>query len=183
MAKRALAQERSARPGLHPSRRRVLVSWLVFLAIVAVMMVALQTWREEVFGFVAPLTARMTGAGLSLLGANVRVSGSTVRSSVYTLKVINECTAVMPAVLFVAAVMAYPCRWRSKLLGVLLGLPAIALINVVRLVSLCYVGRYYPEAFDTAHLLVWQSLIVFFAMLIWIVWATVLARGHETTPA
>ena len=35
------------------------------------------------------------------------------------------------------------------------------------------------ENFETLHVLVWQSLIIFFTVMLWILWVSTLARGHE----
>ena len=83
-------------------------------------------------------------------------------------------------VVYLAAVFAYPCRWPLKILGALLGAPALLLLNQVRLVSLAYVGHLYPAVFDIAHMLVWQSLIILVTVVLWILWAAVIAGRHET---
>ncbi|MCZ7625613.1 MAG: hypothetical protein M5R38_07025 [Candidatus Methylomirabilis sp.] len=43
-------------------------------------------------------------------------------------------------------------------------------MNLIRVVSLMYIGRYFPSFFETAHLLIWQSVIIFCALLIWLYW-------------
>ena len=35
------------------------------------------------------------------------------------------------------------------------------------------------ENFETIHVLVWQSLIIFFTVMLWILWVSTIARGHE----
>jgi hypothetical protein len=47
----------------------------------------------------------------------------------------------------------------------------IFIINEVRLISLFYIGIYAPAIFDTTHLLVWQSLMILFALGLWLLWA------------
>ena len=81
------------------------------------------------------------------------------------------------AAIFIAAVIAHPARWGRRLLGIGLGVPALVVINIVRLVSLCYVGALRPDLFDVAHELVWQSLMVFLTVVLWLVWAVTLGRS------
>ena len=45
--------------------------------------------------------------------------------------------------------------------------------------SLFYIREWWPESFDTAHMVVWQSLIVFFALLVWVVWAVELSGTRQ----
>ena len=75
--------------------------------------------------------------------------------------------------------MAFPARWSRKLLGVVLGLLAIQVINVVRIVSLFYIGIFAPSAFSASHVYVWQSLIILFAVVLWILWV----RRYALAPA
>ena len=51
-------------------------------------------------------------------------------------------------------------------------------LNQVRLVSLFFIGRWFPNAFHTAHVLVWQSLIIFFTIVIWLIWTSRVSRAH-----
>ena len=129
------------------------------------------------------LTARLLAASLTLIGLEGRAEGTLVTSSIYSAEIIWECTGVTPILVFVAAVAAYPSVWHRKVYGVLLGVPALLVINQVRLVSLFYVGHWFPEFFDTAHLLVWQSLIIFFTVMVWVVWMVTLGRRDETQSA
>ena len=131
----------------------------------------------------ALLTAQMTAWALRLLGAEAQANGKLVSSSIFSVEIIWECTAVFPIAVFVAAVLAYPCSWASKAFGVLAGVPLLIGVNLVRLVSLCYIGRAYPAAFETAHLLVWQSLFVFVTTLAWIVWGVVFVGWYERKSA
>ncbi len=89
--------------------------------------------------------------------------------------VVEACNGVLPAYIFLAAVIAFPCGWREKLRG-LLFLPAIHLINVARVVSLMVVGSRRPEIVERVHIDVWQTAVVVLAMGIWIFWAERYAR-------
>lgn len=81
------------------------------------------------------------------------------------------CDAVEPTVLFIAAVLASPVAWRSKVHGLILGTLALALVNVVRLSTLFLTGIYWPAAFEVMHVDVWQAIFIFLALLFWVIWA------------
>lgn len=115
-------------------------------------------------------TARLLALTLTLLGNPSTASGTLVRSELFSLEIIFECTAILPLVLFVAAIAATPTRTPARLLALAWGIPAIVLFNLIRLVSLVYIGRLAPKAFDTAHLLVWQPLTILFALALWLLW-------------
>ena len=150
---------------------RILRAWLAFLGLLGLFHALLEVVGRPFWNAVESATAQATGAALSLLGAQVTVAGNVVHSDIFPITVIRECTGVHPALIYAAAVVALPVSWRAKAIGVALGLPALALINQVRLVSLVYIGKWFPAQFDTAHMLVWQSLMLFFTLLLWIGWA------------
>jgi len=86
------------------------------------------------------------------------------------MQVGNECTGIVPAVILVAAVIAYPSSILKKILCLGLGIPVIFLINLVRTVSLYYVGVHIPQYFDITHFVVWQSITILVVIGIWLLW-------------
>jgi len=115
--------------------------------------------------------AQTTGAILGVLGHRVTVSGNTVGSESFGISIVAACTGLFTTGLFLIAVIAYPTRWVSKLIGSAVGIGGILLLNVVRLVSLYYIGVYLPGFLNTAHQLIWQSLLILFSVVLWLLWA------------
>lgn len=151
--------------------------WAIFLAVIALAVALDQRLNALVNLHLAGVTAKVTAGILKLLGADAAVRGTTVISSYCHFEIIGECTAYYPCAILVASILAYPTSWRRKLLGLGLGLPLLLLVNQGRLVSLCYIHR--RPNFDFWHVMVWQSLIIFFTVMIWIGWVTTLAQRHE----
>ena len=120
-------------------------------------------WANEI-------TAQLLAFALRLLGSPSSASGTSVRSQLFSLEIVFECTAILPIVLFVAAVAATPSQKKSKFVALAWGLPAIIIFNLVRLVSLVYIGHLAPQAFDMVHLLVWQPLTILFSLALWLLW-------------
>jgi len=153
-------------------RSLVLRVWLTFLLLFGIQMI-LFWWADPV---VAPRvnrwTAQVNAVALQLVGVEAHTKGTLVINDLSPYEVIWECTGVTPICLFLAGVGAYPSRWRQKLAGVALGVSAILLINQVRLVSLVFIDYWWPSFAETAHVVVWQSLIVFFTVVLWLIWVT-----------
>jgi archaeosortase B (VPXXXP-CTERM-specific) len=122
------------------------------------------------FNFFLDFTASVTGFFLNLTGQGVEVEGAVVASSRFAFQIVDLCTAIMPMMIFTAAILAFPSRIKEKALGLVLGLLAIFVVNEIRLVSLFFIGVYAPSIFETAHLLVWQSLMILLAIGLWLVW-------------
>ena len=160
------------------ARHRLLKIWLIFAGIIA-LTAAFHQWATYwVNVWLAEVTAEMAAFTLRMLGEEAKTNGTMLLASPCTFEIIGECTAYYPIGVFIAAVMAYPCKLRPKLIGVALGVPALLVINLVRLITLCYAYSWFREAFETLHLVVWQSLIMILTFFLWMVWASVLARHH-----
>jgi len=145
------------------------VSVLLAVAIVGVLIV-LVTHEHGMTGVKAAY-AVLTHTTLRLLGQPTTVTGSVVQSGRFGITVVTACTGLFVTTLFVVAVLLFPASWVAKSIGAAVGVIGIAVVNVVRLVSLYFVGVYWPQFFDLAHQLVWQSLLIVIAVSLWLVWA------------
>jgi len=120
--------------------------------------------------------ARSANFILRLLGNETHVMDQTIWSSTFYLKVIPACTGVYPLSVYLSGVIAYPSRWLAKLIGAAIGVGGIFALNIVRLVSLFYVGVYFRNFLDEFHLLVWQSLVIVSTLLLWLFWVRKMAH-------
>jgi exosortase/archaeosortase family protein len=106
---------------------------------------------------------------LATLG-NVSLVDTYLEFDGFRAVVVEACNGVLPTYIFLAAVIAFPSRWRDKLWGALIGIPLIFSINVVRVVSLMILGAKKPSIVERIHIDVWQTAVVVLAMGIWIFW-------------
>jgi len=127
--------------------------------------------------------ARVTGAVLSVLGQAPVVDGNTVATEHFGLTVVTGCTGLFITGLFLVAVIAFPARVFARLIGVGIGIGGIFVLNVVRLVTLYFIGVHLPHLVETAHLLIWQSLLIVLAVLLWLVWVGVWGRSPQRKEA
>ncbi len=142
-----------------------LVSMLLFWLATA------SSWvRATLFPAYLELNAQFSGAILRIFEQNIIVSGQSL-SGRYALTIQRGCDAIEPSVLFLSGVLAFPATFRSKLPGILFGTLCLMLLNIVRIVSLYYIGVYYPGAFEFMHVQVWQAVFIFIAIFFWILWA------------
>jgi exosortase H (IPTLxxWG-CTERM-specific) len=151
--------------------KTALKSGAIFVA--AVLLSALiysQLVATGLFARDAAFTAQATGFFLNLMGQGVQVSGANITAAAFSVEVGTGCTATIPILLFICAVVAYPGRVKHKLLGILLGGVCLYAINLVRTVSLFLIGSHFHSFFETAHLLLWQPLIILAALILWLVW-------------
>ena len=115
--------------------------------------------------------ARASGAGLNLLGQQVTLEGTIIQGKRFAVNIRNGCNGVEAMLIYLAAVLAFPASWRARLLGLGLGVVAIQLVNLVRVIALYLTGVYFPKIFDASHTVIWQSIVILFGVLLWILWA------------
>jgi len=149
--------------------------WLIFVVLLGAFHASL-TVGEPFWSSLDAGTASLMAWCLSLFGHGASAHRAVVTSSLCSVTIVHECTAVHPIAIFTAAVIAYPLSWTARLMGIAVGVPTLLVINQVRLVSLCYIDRWYPASFEPAHLLVWQSLIVLLTALLFVVWIVLTTR-------
>jgi exosortase H (IPTLxxWG-CTERM-specific) len=121
------------------------------------------------------LVARSAVPFLSLWG-DASSAGSLLNLDGFSVSIVEACDGVLPAYIYLCAILAFPSRWSAKLWGVLLGIPAILLINLFRVVTLAIVGARWPDLFEGVHIYVWQALVIALSMALWILWAERFAR-------
>ena len=56
-------------------------------------------------------------------------------------------------------------------------------LNVVRVISLFYLGQWNLQVFEWAHLYVWQALIMLDVLVVWLVWVRMLPRAGDRRAA
>jgi exosortase H (IPTLxxWG-CTERM-specific) len=123
--------------------------------------------------------ARVSGFVLNLFGQHVAMNGTVISNSRFAVNIRNGCNGVEAMLIFLAAVLAFPARWSSRLAGLALGILAIQVVNLVRVVALFLTGVYLPKLFDTSHTVIWQTIVILAGVLLWIYWANRFARPVE----
>ncbi len=86
------------------------------------------------------LTTLLTAFGIDLLGLPVQMDGieMVMRDGLH-LRIMHECNAMAPLLLFAAAVWSYPTGLRTKALWTLLGYVLLVLLNLARIMFVLYV--------------------------------------------
>jgi exosortase H (IPTLxxWG-CTERM-specific) len=165
-------------------RRQQIVFLAVFAGLVILGFTLLSVaWVDE--HVVTPFTAAVatvSGGLLDLLGQDITRQGTVLRSPEFAVNIANGCNGLETTLIFLAAVIAFPASWRARGLGLVLGLLAIQLVNLVRVAALFLTGAYFPQFFDTSHTVIWQTVVILSGVLLWLLWAATLAR-RPTQPA
>lgn len=80
------------------------------------------------------------------------------------------CNGVEACIILFAAIVAMPSTWKHRAWGIGLGFIAVQALNVVRIISLFYLGQWNDSAFKIAHEFLWQGLIMLDVLVVWLLW-------------
>ena len=124
---------------------------------------------------VHPWTALLAGFStflITLFDPKVISYGNTIQSQINGFGVAIEagCNAVEACIVLAAAILAFPSPWRHKMLGLVMGLVVVQAFNILRIISLFYLGQWRMDAFEFAHLYLWQGLIMLDVLVVWLIW-------------
>ena len=148
-----------------------------FVGVFAILMVAfyactfIPMLQKDFLPRLQRVNAVASTAILNLFGESATSRDTNIVTPRYPLNVAHGCDAVEPIALFVAAVLAFPTRWTPKIPGLLIGTAVLAVLNLVRIVSLYYTGVHWPTAFETMHVDVWQPAFIVLSLFFWVLWA------------
>jgi len=96
----------------------------------------------------------------------------------FGVRIERGCNGVEALIILFAAIFAFPAPIKNKLLGFTIGFFAIQILNLVRIVSLFYLGQWNQVAFEWFHLYLWQALIILDALVVWLVWLRKLPQAQ-----
>ena len=128
--------------------------------------------RQDVFPGYLRLNAVVSAAILNGFGEGVEARQHSLIGRRFALTIERGCDAVEPAALFCSAVLASPVALSARFAAVVVGTTLLMVLNLLRILSLYYVGVYYRKAFDIVHLDVWQALFIILALFLWAIWAS-----------
>jgi exosortase H (IPTLxxWG-CTERM-specific) len=128
---------------------------------------------------------RVSHGLITLCSGKARVEGPVLRdpASGFAVEMKDGCNAVNVTILLWSALLAFPARWKSKLWGALAGSLIIQALNLVRFISLFYIGQYSMTWFDFAHGYLWESLLVLDTMVVFWLWVDRVSRSGAVADA
>ena len=124
--------------------------------------------------------ASAAGFLLDLMGFDIRVVDQLIFFEGKPVRVVRGCDAMEPIAMFIAAVLAVQVgNWRSKLIGLGVGIGLLIFANLLRIMALTYIRVRFPDFFDTAHLSVGQTLYILLTLSLWFAWVVWASKEDE----
>jgi exosortase H (IPTLxxWG-CTERM-specific) len=152
----------------------------VFVAVVLALLAAELTPPGQRYVVVPWTQALATSSAwlITLFDQDIIAGGKMLQSTRTGFAVTIEagCNGIEAAIVLMAAMLAFPAPWKHRALGMLAGLLAVQGLNVVRVITLFYIGQWSMSAFEWAHLYLWQALIMLDVLLVALVWMRMTPR-------
>lgn len=135
---------------------------------------------------VLPFTAGIAKVSvfiIELFDSGVVSAGKVIRDveSGFAISIEPGCNGVEALIILFAAIFAFPAPFKHKLVGFVIGFFAIQALNMVRIISLFYLGQWHMTWFEWFHLYLWSALIILDALVVWLIWLRKLPPGPTST--
>ncbi len=137
---------------LQPIQEAIIVPWTEFIAFIS-------AWFIQLFDSQVLANGVIIQNGLNGFGVAIRPG----------------CNGVEAIIVLAAAIFAFPVHaWRHKLYGFAIGVITIQLLNLIRIISLFYLGQWNKTAFEWAHHYIWEVLIMLDVLMVFLIWLRML---------
>ena len=123
------------------------------------------------------ITALLVHVFIGLFTDLTNLRGAVVTLDGFAVSIIIECVGLLEMVIYSSCVLAFPAPLRAKLWGVPLGCAAIFAFNVLRIVTLLLVGRFFNDYFDFFHVYFWQATLI--AMIVGVLYGWIKLFVHR----
>ena len=158
---------------------RFVALFLIYLGLVSVLYPLFTASFSGVIRWLIDATAYVEYLLLRPFTSEVSYAGHLVVFQGFSVKIIVECTGIFEIMIFSAAVLAFPTSIRKKAIGLFLGAPLLYLFNVVRIIVLILVGRYWFSIFDFMHIYFWQATLILMITSVWLLWIFKVVRDED----
>lgn len=137
--------------------------WFILVTIVQLPFI-----REDFRDFIVNLTTASTVLVGKIFFLPIERTGfENIQVSGFSMEIIVECTAYNFYLFAVALSLFADWKWKKKIINFIIFIGVIFFVNNLRFYAMGYVGRYYPEFFDSTHDYVWNILFGFMIFGIW----------------
>jgi len=137
---------------------------------------------------IVPFTSRLAQLSATLIvpfDSSVTAYGKVLQfqDSGFAVSIEAGCNGVEATIVLIAAVLAFPATWRQRVAAIGLGFVAIQSLNLVRIISLFYLGDWNIELFTWVHLYLWPALIMLDVLIFFLLYLHYLSGKAESAHA
>ena len=158
-----------------------MTKFLIVFGIVLVALFAIEMQTPVQMSAIQPFTAVLADISAALImpfDDAVTATGRIIRhtENQFAVSIEAGCNGVEAAIVLIAAVVAFPARPLQKAVAIATGFLAIQAMNLVRIISLFYLGQWRMDVFSWTHLYLWPVLIMLDVLVVFLLYLRYLAR-------
>ncbi len=159
---------------------------LVFVAVLVTLfsIEMLNPVQEHVVVPFTGLLAKLSAALVSPFDDTVIAYGKILqfRDTGFAVSIEAGCNGVEASIVLIAAVLAFPAGWKARLAAIALGFLTIQALNILRIITLFYLGNWDVDIFSWVHLYLWPALIMLDVLVVFILYLRYLSQ-NASSPA
>ncbi len=159
---------------------------VIFLALLAgLFTLEMQSGIQQ--AVVEPFTAMLAKISAAIIlpfDPTVQAHGKVLQftDTGFAVSIEAGCNGVEAGIVLLAAIFAYPARWRVRIVALALGLLTVQMLNILRIISLFYLGNWNLDFFTWVHLYLWPTLIMLDVLITFVIYLRYLARSTGNRP-
>ena len=159
-----------------------MIRFFILFTVLLVGLFTLEILQSVEIYVILPFTSLVADVSawiIQLFDDNVVAVSNVIRDKTtgFGVRIERGCNGVEALIILFAAIFAFPAPFKNKVIGFIIGFFAIQGLNMVRIVSLFYLGQWNQVAFEWFHLYLWQALIILDALVVWLIWLRTLPQA------
>jgi len=160
---------------------------LLFCSVLAALFTIemLKPVQEAVIQPFTGLLASISTAIIVPFDDTVIAQGRVLRdaTSGFAVSIEAGCNGVEAAIVLIAGVVAFPATLKHKLVAIVAGFFFVQALNIVRIISLFYLGQWNYTVFEWFHLYLWPVLIMLDVLIVFAVYLRWLGKAQPAEEA
>lgn len=159
-----------------------MIRFFILFVVLLVGLFSLELLHSAEKYFIIPFTSVIADISVWIVkyfDPDVVAHANVIRDRVtgFSVRIERGCNGIEALIILFAAIFSFPAPLKNKLIGFSIGFFAIQALNLVRIVSLFYLGQWNRVAFEWFHLYLWQALIILDALVVWLIWLRTLPQA------
>ena len=155
---------------------------LIFCSVLAVLF-AIEMLNPVQEAVIHPFTAVLANVSTAVIlpfDDTVIAQGRILRDATtgFAVSIEAGCNGVEAAIVLIAGIVAFPASIQHKVIAILAGFLFVQALNIVRIISLFYLGQWNYTVFEWFHLYLWPVLIMLDVLVVFAIYLQWLGKRH-----
>ena len=155
---------------------------LLFCGVLAVLFAVemLKPVQEAIIQPFTGLLATVSTAVVMPFDDTVIAQGRILRDATtgFAVSIEAGCNGVEAAIVLIAGIVAFPASLKNKVIAILAGFLFVQALNIVRIISLFYLGQWNYTVFEWFHLYLWPVLIMLDVLIVFAIYLQWLGKQY-----